>query len=235
MGDIKKSRKKFEKPMHPWQKARIEKEKELNSEYCLKNKKELWKMASILKKFKDQVKSLTVREGSQADLERTHLKTKLASLGLLPPDSPLDSILGLELKDILERRLQTRVFRQGLSRSMSQARQFIIHRHIMIKGKVMTIPSYLVKTDEEKSIAFHNNSSLYDLEHPERIQEKPSKEKIEKKKKTPILSEKEKRTLTEEEILAKEIEIVIGTEEENAIAKAEETTPDSEVKEIISG
>ena len=41
MGSPKKQRKKYSKPSHPWQKARIEEEKALKKEYSFKNKKEL--------------------------------------------------------------------------------------------------------------------------------------------------------------------------------------------------
>ncbi|MBU1975474.1 MAG: 30S ribosomal protein S4 [Nanoarchaeota archaeon] len=233
MGDTKKQRKQYDTPEHPWQKGRIDSEKEISLEYGLKNKKELWKMASVLKRFKDQVKNLTAKEGKQAELERSQLLNKVNTLGLLQPGQSFDAVLGLEMKDLLERRLQTVVYRKGLARSITQARQFIIHRHVSLNGRVMTVPSYLVKVSEETSVTFHNKSNLFDLEHPERIQKKPSKDKIDVKQKTAVVTEKEKKILTEEEIEAKEIEHALGSEEEQAIKKAEAATPDKEVKEII--
>jgi len=235
MGDIKKQKKKFSKPTHPWQKTRIIEEKELIDSYGLKNKKEIWKMSSLLKKFKDQVKSLTVREDRQADLERKQLTIKLNTLGLLKPGDSLDSVLGLQIKDVLDRRLQTLMLKNGLARSTKQARQFITHSHVMVNNKPMTIPSYLVKVSEENTIAFHDRSSLYDIEHPERVQE-PTKENRETKTKAQLLKEQEKRKLTEEEIEAKEIaekEKAMGSEEEKVVEKLENETPEKEVTEII--
>ena len=56
MGDIKRQRKKFSKPSHPWNKERILAEQELLKEYGLKSKKDIWKMNSILSNFARQAK-----------------------------------------------------------------------------------------------------------------------------------------------------------------------------------
>ena len=56
MGDPRKLRKQFGKPSHPWQKERIDEEKILMNAYGFKNKIELWKLNSLLKKWKHQVK-----------------------------------------------------------------------------------------------------------------------------------------------------------------------------------
>ena len=51
MGDIKRQKKKYSTPRHPWQKDRILAEKELITKYGLRRKYEIWKMNSILKNF----------------------------------------------------------------------------------------------------------------------------------------------------------------------------------------
>src|SRR3989338_1135621 len=124
MGDPKKHRKKFTRPEHPWRRARLEEEKVLVEEYALKNKKDLWKTISKLSHFKKQAKSLIARVGFQADLEKKLFLEKLQKLGLVKIDSTVDDVLSLSVKDILERRLQTMVYRKGLSHSTMQARQF---------------------------------------------------------------------------------------------------------------
>lgn len=73
------------------------------------------------------------------------------------------------MKDILERRLQSVVFRRGLARSMKQARQFITHRHVMINHQEITAPSYLVSLEEENQLEFKDNSALASEDHPERV------------------------------------------------------------------
>lgn len=178
MGDPKKQRKKYSTPSHPWQKERIEEEKKLTKEYGFKNKKEIWKMKSILNKYKDQAKKLITLSSKQAEMEKKQLLAKLFSIGLLAEASKLEDVLALTSKDLLERRLQTRIYRQNLVRSIKQARQFITHNHIMVNDKLITSPSYIVKKAEESLIKFVPSSALSDPEHPERkIPEKKQKSK----------------------------------------------------------
>ena len=168
MGDPKKARKKYFTPSHPWQKERIDEEKILSEEYGLKNKEEIYKMKSKLKKFSNQVKQLSGMASEQAEKEKQQLFQRLVRMGLLAGTSNLDDILGLSTKDIMERRLQTIVFRKGLAKSIGQARQFIVHGHVKVKDRKVTIPSYLVSMDEQASISFSAKSSLSSDEHPER-------------------------------------------------------------------
>lgn len=168
MGDPRKQRKKFQMPSHPWQKTRIDAEKVLKKEYGLKNKKEIWKMNSVLKRFQEQAKNLIRTNSEQAKKEEKLFLAKLVKLNLLSPDANIEKVLDLNVEDIMERRLQTVVARKGLARTTKQARQFIIHKHILIDGKLMNVPSYLVKLDEESKLEFRQSSSLSDEEHPER-------------------------------------------------------------------
>ncbi len=173
MGDPKIIKRKFEYPPHPWQKSRIEEEKGLMKEYGLKNKTEVWKMASRAKNFSNQAKRLTASESGQSKREEEQLLTRLTRLGLLPGGSSIDDVLSLTVKDLLERRLQTIVFKKGLAKSIGQARQFITHQHIIVNGKIITSPSSLVDGAEEAKVAFLQKSALADPEHPERVVEKP--------------------------------------------------------------
>ncbi len=182
MGDPKKHRKKYKTPSHPWQKDRIEEEEALFQEYGLKNKKELWKMKSLLSAFAHQAKKLIASTTPQTQLEKKQLLNRLLSLGLLSATAPLEDALALDIKKILERRLQTLVFKKTLAKTSKQARQFIIHGHISIGDKKITVPSYLVPKTEEDQILFIPTSSLASLEHPERVVEKPKEEKLAKKK-----------------------------------------------------
>jgi len=54
--------------------------------------------------------------------------------------------------EILERRLDNVIFRAGLTTTRRQARQLVNHRHFLVNGKKMDIPSYLVKSGDEISI-----------------------------------------------------------------------------------
>jgi small subunit ribosomal protein S4 len=187
MGHAKKPKKKYETPMHPWNKARIEDERGLARTYGTVNKTEIYKMTTLLKRAKDQVKKLTPLTGAQAEKETTQLKQKLVSIGLLKTEQELDDALGIQLKDIMERRLQTLVYRKGLSRSVKQARQFITHGHIMVNGNKTTSPSYIVKVADEPTIQFLPTSDLTKEDHPERgnQQELKIKNNQEEKKREP--------------------------------------------------
>src|SRR3990167_7931592 len=92
----------------------------------------------------------------------------------------------------MERRLQSLVYKKKLARSVRQARQFIIHRHIMVGDNRMTAPSYLVPVEEETLIQFAPASSLSDPNHAERfVEEKKAREKKEAKKSEEIVVDKE--------------------------------------------
>lgn len=155
--------------MHPWQRARIEKEKETLRAYGLKNKKEIWKMDSKRKSFADQAKRLIAATGTQAEKEQALLFERLTRLGLLSGSPKLDDVLSLTLEDVMNRRLQSLVVKKGLARSMKQARQFITHQHVIVAGRAITTPSYLVPITDEDKIGIADASSLSSNEHPERV------------------------------------------------------------------
>ena len=183
MGDPKRHRKKYSGPSHPWQAARIEEERNLTTEYGFKNKQEIWRMASFLRNAAAQAKKLVTLKSVQTEKEKELLLKRLKRYGLLPADAALDAILSITLRDVLERRLQTQVYKQHLANSVKQARQFIIHGHITIAGKKVTSPSYFVPLSEETQIGFVAKSTLADTEHPERAAarshaEKEAKEKL---------------------------------------------------------
>ncbi len=176
MGDPKKHRKKYSNPVIPWNKERIEEEKLLLKEYGLKNKKEIYKADSLLRKYFSLSKKLVANRTAQGELEKQQLLDKLTNLGLLKPGSDLSDVLGITINKIFERRLQTIVFRKKLAKSIKQSRQFITHQHITVAGKKITSPSYFVTTKEESIISFVPSSDLSNLNHPERIiSEKPKK------------------------------------------------------------
>ena len=167
--------------MHPWQMERLELERVLSTEYALGNKHELWKMNSTLKNFKDRAKKLIAARDKQSEKEKAQLIQRLQKMGLIQAGAKLDDVLGLNLKDILERRFQSMVYRRGLSRSMKQARQFIVHQHVTLSGKKISSPSHIVLKDEETAIQFSQHSTLLNPEHPERVHIEKKVKKVVKK------------------------------------------------------
>lgn len=173
MGDPKKIRKKYTPPSHPWQRVRIDAERLLVKEYGVKNKREIWKMAALLSSFTSQAKKLIIGTTEQALLEKQNLIKKLQRYGFLGADPTVDQILGLTLHDIMKRRLQTIVYKKGLAHSANQARQFIVHKHIIVGNKKVSSPSYLVSLEEEGNIHFAPSSSFAKEDHPEQAKLQP--------------------------------------------------------------
>lgn len=171
MGDPKFSRRKYDTPSHPWQGERIIAENEIVRKYGLKNKTELWKVESLLRTFRQRARALQARiryGDTQAEKERDELIKRLDSIGIISKDATLDDILSLNVEMVLARRLQTMAYLKGFSSSAKQARQFIVHGHISLNGKKMTIPGYMVKRSEEESLAYLGYSPLADDLHPAR-------------------------------------------------------------------
>ena len=69
MGDPRRLRKKYHGPLKLWDKERIELEIELLKQYGLKNKTEIWKMDSLLRKFKADAKKLIRASTKQAEMK----------------------------------------------------------------------------------------------------------------------------------------------------------------------
>ena len=55
---------------------------------------------------------------------------------------------GEKLLELLERRLDNVVFRLGFATSRSQARQMVLHRHVLVSDRRVTIPSFCVKAGQ---------------------------------------------------------------------------------------
>ncbi len=168
MGHPRRITKKYSTPKHPWRAERIAEEKEIERKYGLKNKKEIWKAHASLRAARQQARKLLAQKTAQAEIERAQLIARLVRLGLLKPDAGVDDILALTTTDFLDRRLQTVVHKLNLASTLSQARQFITHGHVLIKGKKVTAPSYPVRAEEETQITLTRE---FDIPPPKKIEE----------------------------------------------------------------
>merc|ERR1712084_67401 len=99
---------------------------------------------------------LTLDEKSEARMfQGESLLRRMTRLGLLlESERKLDYVLGLTAAKIMERRLQTKVFKLGLAKSIHHARVLIKQRHIRVGKQICDIPSFLVRLDSEKHIDF---------------------------------------------------------------------------------
>lgn len=203
MGHPKKKKKRYERPRRPWVAQRIKEEKELAEKYGLKNKGEIWKAASFIKRYRREVRAILAEIAGGKPVEHTLRKkeeilTSLRRRGILkagvgmamemgvaeaeskaepeskkevetvepsPGTSPysdlgLEDVLALGTEDVLERRLQTQVHKKELSTSLKHARQLIVHGHIAINDRRVTIPSYIVSLEEERGIGYYGPAPI---------------------------------------------------------------------------
>tara|TARA_Y100001970_G_scaffold2005_1_gene2386 strand:+ start:142 stop:804 length:663 start_codon:yes stop_codon:yes gene_type:complete len=169
MGDPRFPSKHYNTPSHPWQKNRIDQEKTLIHQYGLKNKREIWKANTKVRSMRRQARKLTAKANDeQAQKEKTLLLAKLNRLGMLEEGSGLEDILRMEPETVLDRRLQTQVYLQGLASTAKQARQLIIHGHISVDGAVNRVPGMIVTKLQEKEIRYSPSSALNSDLHPVR-------------------------------------------------------------------
>ena len=96
MGHPPKLRKTYETPKKPF--AELDEERKLVREFGLKNKRELWKAETILRKYRRRARELQATKNEE---EERKLIEKLNSLGISV--QTLDDILKLDIRDILSR------------------------------------------------------------------------------------------------------------------------------------
>jgi small subunit ribosomal protein S4 len=169
MGDPKKQRKKFDTPRSRWRKDILQEELKLLGQYGLRNKHELWRHKTTLSKTRGIARTLISKTGEERVRMENEQVAKLKKLGILQDTAVLDNVLDLTIEDILERRLQTIVFRKGLARTIFQSRQLITHGHVTIDNRRVTIPGYIVPKEEEAKIVYSPESAVANPAHQLRV------------------------------------------------------------------
>jgi small subunit ribosomal protein S4 len=169
LGDPKRQRKKYETPRFLWRKDTLQEELKLLGQYGLRNKHELWRHETSLSKYRGIARSLIGKTPEERTKMENELLIKLKKIGVLQETAALDNVLDLTIEDMLERRLQTLVFRKSLAKTSYQARQLITHGHILIGNRRITIPSYIVSREEEAQITYSTQSTLSNPNHPTRV------------------------------------------------------------------
>lgn len=172
MGQPKLPRKKYDTPNHPWQGDRIKAEHEVKKKYGLKTKTEIWKAQSELRSVRGQARNLVSRgrnpDDHQAHQEAKHLLQRLHRSGYIGADATLNDVLAMDVERILGRRLQSQVYLKGLARTPRQARQFVSHGLVMIGDRRVTVPSYVVRREEEDTVQIRPEASIANPDHPVR-------------------------------------------------------------------
>lgn len=154
---MRKQSKKYEKPLKPWDKTRIEEEAKLLQNYGLRRKREIWKIQSLLRNYRRIARGLAARRNKEKE---KILLDKLFKIGLIGKDADLDDVLALTIEKLLDRRLQTLVFKKGMCTTMRQARQYIVHGHVAVDGRKVRWPSMIIPLSEESKISFYENSKI---------------------------------------------------------------------------
>ena len=192
MGAPIKHRKKYISHKKRWDKQTIVDEAVLVKDYALKNKKEIRKVEAELSKLKGIAKDLNRDVQTKESEQAKHFIEKLKVKGFLSTEATsLDEVLDITVRDILDRRLSNILYKNKLARTPSQARQFIVHGHVLVAGKCVNSPSYLVSLTEEVEVGFAQNSNLANEEHPERVLAAGGMVEVEEMEEIPLKDEKE--------------------------------------------
>jgi small subunit ribosomal protein S4 len=171
MGDPKYPRKVWRKPKRPLNYELKMDELQTLGTFGLRTKRELWKAHTELSRVRQQARSLlALTQKVRAEKEPILLKS-LARIGLVENDATLDDVLNLKPTDLLARRLQTIVSNKLGFKTPYQARQAVIHGHIMVGDRKVDIPSYTVTVAEEDSVHFSPESKI-----PEMLEKTKAKE-----------------------------------------------------------
>jgi small subunit ribosomal protein S4 len=163
MGDPKYPRKVWRKPKRPLNYELKMDELQTLGTFGLRTKRELWKAHTELSRVRQQARSLlALTQKVRAEKEPILLKS-LSRIGLIANDATLDDVLNLKPTDLLARRLQTIVSNKLGFKTPYQARQAVIHGHIMVGDRKVDIPSYTVTVAEEDSVHFSPESKIPEM------------------------------------------------------------------------
>ncbi|MBN1159731.1 MAG: 30S ribosomal protein S4 [Candidatus Diapherotrites archaeon] len=157
MGGTKKLRSTYSRPRRPWDKQRITEENQIKRGYGLKNKKEIWKAKDYLNKVRSTARVLLAQASDEREFREKELLESLKRRNILKSEGTLDDVLSLKVEDVLERRLQTQIWKTGMASTPQQARQFLVHGHILLNDRKVTRPSQLLFKGEESQLKFKGN------------------------------------------------------------------------------
>ena len=104
---------------------------------------------------------LGINKKSNRQLKRTNRKMSEYGLQLREKQKAkqMEGMTGENLMRILESRLDNVMFRMGFARTRKEARQIVDHKHVLVNGKQVNIPSYLVKAGDTIEIKENKKGS----------------------------------------------------------------------------
>ena len=144
---MKRKHKKYSKPKRPFDKIRIDEEAQIMKEFGLKNKREIWKAEANVNSIREKAKKLI----SSNPTEQQALFNRLKKIGIKV--NSIADVLSLDKQDYLRRRLQTVLVTKRMATTTKGARQLITHKKVLINGRVINTPSYIVPIELENKIS----------------------------------------------------------------------------------
>ncbi|MCF7919716.1 MAG: 30S ribosomal protein S4 [Candidatus Cloacimonetes bacterium] len=99
-------------------------------------------------KFKRRVSDYGLHLMEKQKLRYTYLILEKQFRNYFAKADRMAGATGVNLLQLLERRLDTVVYRMGFARTIMQSRQFVNHGHIKVNGRKVDIPSFLVKPND---------------------------------------------------------------------------------------
>jgi small subunit ribosomal protein S4 len=146
---MRRLKKKLKRPRRPWDSSRLDEEAKVLREFGLRRKREIWSAEEIVRNFRRRARNLiAVKDEKKAKI----MLDRLVSMGLIQKGQGLEYVLQLKVNDLLNRRLQTLVFKKGFASTVNGARQSITHGHIYVAGRRTTFPACIVPIENENLI-----------------------------------------------------------------------------------
>lgn len=96
-------------------------------------------------KFRKRVSDYGLHLKEKQKLRYTYLILERQFRNYFSKADKMKGMTGVNLLQLLERRLDTVVYRMGFARTIMQSRQFVNHGHVVVNGRKVDIPSFLVK------------------------------------------------------------------------------------------
>lgn len=144
---MKRKHKQYSRPKRPFDKNRIIEEEKIKKEFGLKNKKEIWRSEARVKDIRRR--AIHLIQANPEEQKKFFEKLRKAGFKV---DS-IAEVLSLDKKDYLRRRFQTVIVAKKIARTPKHARQLIVHRKILVDGKAINSPSYIVPVELENKIS----------------------------------------------------------------------------------
>ena len=172
----------YSRPKRPFDKERIIEEAEIKKKFGLKNKKEIWKSDAKVKAMREKAKKLIGAD----EVNQEKLFDQLRKMGLNVNSIP--DALSLVKEDFLKRRLQSVLVKKNLATTQKSARQLITHKKVLVNGKVVDSPSYIVPVSLENKISLKHrkikkkDKEVEDIKIEEQNVESKGEEKQENEK-----------------------------------------------------